>query len=133
MLTYQDFCKHYNFKGCVGNTDAINIFNYLIKPETISNMIVFSDIGLPAISGIANILETNYSNAVNFPLTNFNNRQTTGRMVRFILGHFGYEKVSGGLDKEARLRDFSKAKLYKTSSVYKLSTTPINAISMQII
>lgn len=133
MLTYQDFCSHYNFKGCVGNTDAINIFNYLIQPETIANMITFSNIGLPAISGIANTLETNFSNATNFPLSDFKNRQTTGRMVGFILGHFGYEKVSGGLDKDARLRDFSKANLFKTSSVYKFTTTPINTIAMQII
>ncbi|MDE7425731.1 MAG: hypothetical protein K2N51_18890 [Lachnospiraceae bacterium] len=133
MLTYQDFCNHYNFKGCVGNADAINIFNYLIQPKTIANMIAFSEIGLPAISGIANILESNYSNATNFPLTDFKNRQITGRMVCFILEHFGYEKVSGGLDKEARLRDFSKTNLFKTSSVYELIATPINTIAMQII
>ena len=113
MLTYANFCSSFTFKNCVGNSDAQAVFDSLCKPENIYNMISFTNLKLPAISGIAKNLER--------------------RMVKFILGHFGYEPLVGGLDERARLRNFSEAKLFKTASVYELKNAPINSIVMQII
>lgn len=132
-MTYSNFCAQYNFRGCVGNADAQLVFDYLSQPQTVANMLVFSDIGLPALSGIAHILEQNYAHAAAFPLSDFRNRQIVGRMVCFILEHFGYKKVSGGVSKDTRLRDFSKANLFKTCSVYQLMTTPVHTIQMRIV
>lgn len=133
MLIYADFCSSFTFKNCVGNSDAQAVFDSLCKPENIYNMISFTNLKLPAISGIAKNLESSFAHAPQFPLTDHKNRQIVGRMVKFILGHFGYEPLVGGLDERARLRNFSEAKLFKTASVYELKKTPTNSIVMQII
>ena len=133
MLTYVDFCNSFAFKNCAGNSDAQNVFDFLCKPETIHNMMVFTNLELPAISGVAKNLENMFANAPLFPLTNPQNRQIVRRMVKFILGYFGYEPLVGGLDDRARLRNFSGAKHFKTASVYELKNTPTNSIVMKII
>lgn len=133
MLNYLSFCNYYNFNGCVGNTDAQNVFNYLSQPENIYNMIVFSNVNLPAISGIVHSLENIFATTTDFPLTNPTNRQTVGRMVKFIMEHFGYEPIASGLDKDSKLRDFSNAQYFKRPSVYSKTKAPINTISMTII
>lgn len=133
MLTYTDFCSTFTFKNCVGNSDAEAVFNLLCKSENIHNMMVFTKSKLPAISGIVKDLESTFANAPLFPLADHKNRQIVGRMVKFILGHFGYEPLVGGLDERARLRNFSEAKLFKTASVYELKNAPTNSIVMQII
>lgn len=133
MLTYQAFCQSFSFKNCTGNLDAQNIFDFLCKPENIHNMIVFSDLKLPAISGIVSQIEEKFANASQFPLDDYRNRQTVGRMAKFVLGHFGYEPIAGGLDERAKLRNFSNAKLFVTASVYEKKKAPTNSISMKII
>ena len=133
MFTYVDFCNSFAFKNCAGNTDAQNVFDFLCRPETIHNMMVFTNLELPAISGVAKDLENMFANAPLFPLTDPQNRQIVGRMVKFILEHFGYKPLAGGLDERARLRNFSEAKLFKTASVYELKNTPSNSIVMNII
>lgn len=71
-------------------------------------VLLFTNLKLPAISGIARDLENMFSNASLFPLTDYKNRQIVGRMVKFILEHFGYEPLVGGLDERARLRKLCK-------------------------
>ena len=133
MLTYPDFCNTFSFKNCKGNLDAQNVFDFLCKPENIYSMIVFSDLKLPAISGIVSHIEQNFANAPQFPLDDYKNRQTVGRMAKFILSHFGYEPIVGGLDERAKLRNFSNANMFKTASVYEKKNPPINSITMNII
>lgn len=133
MLTYVDFCNSFAFKNCARNNDAQNVFDFLCRPEIIHNMMVFTNLELPAISGVTKNLENTFANAPLFPLADPQNRQIVGRMVKFILGHFGYEPLVGGLDERARLRNFSGAKLFKTASVYGLKSTPSNSIVMKII
>ena len=133
MLTYQDFCKSFAFKNCAGNTDAQKVFEFLCIPENIYSMIIFSGLKLPAISGIVSELESQFANVPQFPLTDHRNRQVVGRMAKFILKHFGYETIAGGLDERARLRNFSNAKFFVTASVYEKKKTPTNSISMTII
>ena len=133
MLNYQDFCNSFTFKNCTGNLDAQNVFDFLCLPENIHNMIIFSELKLPAISGIVSQLESQFANAPQFPLTDHRNRQVVGRMVRFILKHFGYGPFAGGLDERAKLRNFSYAKLFVTASVYEKKNPPINSIVVNII
>lgn len=133
MLTYMDFCDSFKFKNCVGNSDAQAVFDSLCEPENIYNMMVFTKLKLPAISGIVKDLENKFSNSTLFPLTDYKNRQIVGRMVKFILSHFGYKPSVGGLDERANLRNFSNAKLFKTASVYELKNTPANSIVMRIV
>lgn len=118
MLSYKDFCAHNAFDKVGKNTDAMQVFDYLCHPETIHNMIVFSDVGLPAFSGIAKELEKNFSNAPLFPMTELKNRQVAGKMAKFILEHFGYEPVAENVKKNVKLREFSQAKLFGQSTIY---------------
>ena len=123
IMTFQDFCDKYN-QNLKNNQGAQNVFDYLATPSTIYNMEVFSDVGLPAISGIVSYLEQNYSNSPTFPLSDFRNRQIVGRMVKYILGFYGYTPLAGGLDERAKLRSFSRSQYFKTASVYALTDTP---------
>lgn len=122
-MNFADFCNKYNQK-LLNNVDAQNVFDYLATPSTIHNLMAFSEVGLPAISGIIPYLEGNFGNSPTFPLSDFRNRQTVGKMVKYILGYYGYTPQTGGLDERAKLRGFSKSMYFKTASVYSLTDTP---------
>ena len=129
-MTYQNFCDTCN-KKLIGNKDAESIFNFLKQPEIISNLITFSDAGLPAISGIGSYLETTYNNATDFPLSNPHNRQQVGKMVKFILRFFSYETEINGLDERAQLLKFTKCDEFKTAAVYRKVKNKIPQKSLQ--
>ena len=57
MLDYREFCGRTGFDRDVVNTDAMRIFDFFCQPEVIHSMVVFSEVGLPAFSGIAKDLE----------------------------------------------------------------------------
>ena len=132
MMCYKDFCKK-NSAKLKNNTDAEAVFDFLCNPKNINNMIVISNLGLPAISGIVKEIENKFGNAPAFPMTNFTNRQIVGRMVKYILEKFGYEPVAKGLDERAKLRDFTGAKLFKTASVYAQTKQPVYSLNIQIV
>lgn len=133
MVTYDDFCKGSSGNWLV-NADARAVFDFLCQPENIHRMIVMSELGLPALGGVVKTLESKFANIANFPLSNFTNRQTVGKMVKRILREFGYEPVAGGLDERTQLRNFMGAELFKTSSVYaKTTTTPVANLEIQIV
>lgn len=90
MLTYDDFCKGWNGK-LLGKADARDVFDFLSQPENINQMIVMSDLGLPALGGVVKTLESKFANAANFSLSEKEHRKDVGAMVKRILGEFGYE------------------------------------------
>lgn len=122
-MNFQNYCKNYNQK-LINNSEAEKVFIFLSTPATIHNMINFCEVGLPAISGIASIIEQNYASSSIFPISDFRNRQVVGKMVKYILGFYGYTPQAGGLDERARLRNFSNSEYFKTASVYSLTNTP---------
>lgn len=136
MLTYQDFCTHNAFDKAGKNTDAMRLFDYLCHPETIHNMIVFSEVGLPAFSGIAKGLEETFADAPLFPLSKLPNRQVAGKMAKFILSHFGYEPLPESTRKHlklnVKLREFSRAKLFGQSTIYAKTGREVCYLDMQI-
>lgn len=122
-MTYKNFCK-LNVK-LINNQGARQVFAYLTTPDVIHNLIIFSDMGLPAISGIGKDLEDQFANNnSDFDLSNPHNRQLVGRMVKFILGFFSYEPLAKGLDERTQLRKFSQCKYFKTASVYQQTQEP---------
>lgn len=128
-MKFSDFTSN---EDLLKNKGAAAVFDFLIEPLNINSLIIFSELGLPALSGIASTLEDKFSNDPTFPLSDFRNRQTTGRIVKFILGYFGYTPQVGGLDERAKLRTFSKAELFKTASVYSLTEKPKKRIVAEI-
>lgn len=118
MLTYKDFCNEARFDSEGKNKDARKVFDALCHPEAIHSMMVFSEVGLPAFSGIAKELERDFADAPQFPLRKLVNRQVTGKMAKFVLGHFGYEPMPGNAKKNVKLREFSQAKLFGQSAIY---------------
>lgn len=118
MLDYREFCGKSGFDRDVVNTDAMRVFEFFCQPETIYSMIAFSEVGLPAFSGIAKDLERNFADVPLFPLRKLPNRQVTGKMAKFVLEHFGYEPIAEGVKKNTKLREFSQAKLFGQSAVY---------------
>lgn len=106
------------------NQDAELLFNFLTLPETIAKMINFSELRLPALSGIVRTIEENFSSSKDFPLSNQTNRQVVGRMISFILEYFGYAPIRNLKSSETRLRNFSNATIFKTSMIYEKSQRP---------
>lgn len=130
MIKYENFCG--NSKSWVLNSDAKAVFDFLCMPENIHNMIVMSNLGLPAISGLVKELETRFANSPTFPLTEGTNRQLVGKMAKHILGYFGYEPVANGQDERGQLRNFTGAKIFKTASVYALNNPAKCSLTIEI-
>ena len=116
-MNFTKFCNAYN-KKLLTNPDAAKLFDYLCTGEAIANFMAFTSVGLPAISGIASYLEDNYDNNTTFSMETPHNRQMVGKMVKFILGFFGFEPETNGLEERAQLRNFSNTRFFKTAAIY---------------
>lgn len=120
-MTFEEFSKKYN-KKIIDNKGAEKVYKYLSQLHIIYNMTIFSDICLPAITGIVAELEKRFAYDPDFPLTDFKNRQTVGNMVKYILYFYGYAPVRDGskaeIEKRARLRDFSRNKYFTSAAIY---------------
>lgn len=116
-MTFSNFCLTYNQKLAT-NPDAAKAFAFLASAESVANMMVFTQIGLPAISGLAHTLEITFDSNTQFNLENPHYRQMVGKMVKFIFFNFGFETEINGLEERAQLRNFSECKYFKTAAVY---------------
>ena len=97
--------------------------DFLSKPESVNKLIVASQIGLPALTGIVKELENQFGNCALFPLNhnakdyNAPNRRNIGWMVRFVMREYGYTPVSKGTER-SRIGKFSGSKYLGTSAIY---------------
>ena len=136
MLIFKEFCAHNNV-GLIGNVGAERVYSRLTDPEAITKMTNASDLGLPALSGIARILEDEFEDDPDFPLGDFKNRQQVGRMIKHILGHFGYVPEVTGLPSKngnTALRDFCRNRLFRTGAIFKKTAGPAeHTIVMKIV
>ncbi len=132
MLDYREFCGKIGFDRDAVNADAMRVFDFFCQPEVIHSMIVFSEVGLPAFSGIAKELEQNFADAPLFPLQKLPNRQIVGKMAKFVLEHFGYEPIPKSMKKNTKLREFSQARLFGQSAIYTKTGQGQLRISMTI-
>lgn len=127
-LTFEGFtreCKKYNL---LNNPGARAVFNFLANPLNTYRMIMFSDLGLPALNGVASQLEDMFYDDVTFPLSEPKNRQIVGMMIKYIMGFYGYVPVT-----RVNLRYFSKARGFKTGAMYKLKEMPKYCIVANIV
>lgn len=112
------------------NKDIIAIVDFISSAESINKMIVFSDMGLPAITGIVKELEDKFADCKGFPFNydalnrNAPNRRNIGWMIKFVMREVGYLPVDGGLSERARIRDFAGSKYFSTSAIYSKKCEP---------
>lgn len=124
-MNFEDFISSHSVKKeLLDNQDAAKVFDFLVSPQMLNNMVVFSVIKLPVLSGIAEMLETKFGKSLDFPLSNDTNRQVVGKMIRYILDFLGYSPIKNASSSEKRLRNFSNAKMFKTSAIYEMSHEP---------
>lgn len=122
-----------NYPALQGNPGAKDVYDFLTTPEIICAMLLISRNGLPALSAVVEQLEKNFQASTTFPLNDFRNRQSVGKMVKYILEKFGYSPIANGLDKRAQLQGWTNASLFKTAAVYAPSTdAPQYNISVEI-
>ena len=99
-----------------GNTDAIMIFDYLSKDESIIKMIVACDSGKPALSPVVHAIEELVETTPNVSIS-FEDKftkQTVGTMVKSILEPFGYRPTSQKiLPKSSGAQKFTSAHCYE--------------------
>lgn len=122
----------------VNNSDIVAIVDFLSSTDSINKMIVVSDLGLPALTGVVKDLEEKFANCKGFPLNhdapdhNAPNRRSIGWMIKFIMKQVGYSPVDGGLSERARLRDFAGSKYFSTSAIYQKNCTPKFKINVEL-
>ena len=104
---------------------VIQIYEYLCKPETVYKLMISSDMGCPAISGIVKELEEKFNESAWFPVTTIGNnknyvaRQNVGRMIKKIMRNYGYLPIESGLSERARIPNTIGAKYFSTGTIYK--------------
>ena len=75
------------------NTEVIDLFEYLSRPETIMEMINYSKVGRPALEAVVATVENVYLKTMfQHDANNYSLKQATGKMIRFILEDFGWVK-----------------------------------------
>lgn len=115
--TFNDFinsnpnCSKYD-----GNAEAILIFEFLSRDESIIQMVEASENGKPALSPVVKDIEDLLDNVAN-PTISFEDnftKQTVGLMVKSILEPFGYKvKAQKALPKSSGARKFVSASCYE--------------------
>ncbi len=128
------------------NQDTVRIMDFLSNPESVNKMIVMSEVGLPALTGVVKELEEQFGNCSLSPLnhdaedSNAPNRRNIGWMVRFIMKKFGYTVIKKGLSnandnpERTRISKFSGVQYFGTSAVYaKTITNPQHSIEIKCI
>ena len=116
-VDFTEFNQDYRLE-LQNNIEAKNVFDYLIKPENIYNMIIFSDLNLPALCGIVHKLETEFENNISFSLNDSNNRHFVCQMISYILKSFNYYQIVDGLVDGPKLSEFTNAKLFTNCHRY---------------
>lgn len=113
------------FKGSsIENSDTIKMMEFLSSAESVNQMLVASELKLPAITPIVGELERRFGNCTLAPLNhegknqNAVHRQNVGRMVKFIMSQFGYVPVAGGLNERARIPKSANSQFFSTAAVY---------------
>lgn len=120
-------------QSLIHNSDAAAVFSYLCDAENIKNMIVFSDMRLPVLSGIAKSLEETFKTSKDFSLDVDSNRQTVGKMISFIMEFFGYSPIRNINTSEKRLRNFTGATYFKSSAIYERTHEPEYQLLLEVI
>lgn len=117
--TFQKFLNDHPSCGKFqGNAEAILIFEYLSKDDSIIRMIDACDSGKPAITPVAREIEELLAGVSNATISFEDNytKQTVGVMVKSILEPFGYV-VTG----QKMLPRGCGANQFKSASCYKFS------------
>ena len=104
------------------------IMDFLTEPAQINKMIVCTNLGLPALTGVVKELEEKFADS-DFPLnhdgphSNSANRRNIGWMIKYIMREYGYLPLQQ--DASARIGSFSGSKYFTTAARYeKVNTDP---------
>ena len=120
------------------NGTVKKIMEFLTMPESVNAMILMTELGQPALSGVVKKLEERFANS-DFPLhrnapnKNAPNRRNIGWMVRFVMREFGYTPLREDT-LQARIGKFSGSEHFTTAAVYhKTNTVPRHSLTITII
>lgn len=98
------------------------IMEFITEPESIEAMILMSEMGQPALSGIVKKLEEQFAFS-DFPLhrdardKNAPNRRNIGWMVKYVMREFGYTPT-GEEPLQSRIGRYSGSKYFGYSAIY---------------
>lgn len=112
MTRYEFFASRH--KGMLDNAEGEAVFNFLAQDSSVNAMIVFSELNMPALSGVVKELEERFEGNTDFRIDNPRNRRFIGRIVNEILKDFGYTPIKG----RKRIRKFAGSKYFTTANVY---------------
>ena len=118
------------------NNDTEMIVDFLSSPEAVNRMQVVSLIGLPALVGVVQELESRFGNLNGFPLnhdapnSNAPNRRSIGWIIRYIMKQYGWLPIkSEAFSERTRVGRFSR--YFGTAALYEKSiANPAQSISI---
>ena len=113
--SFSDFIEtHPNCGKFAGNAEAILVFEYLSKDDSIIRMIDSCESGKPALAPVAKELEALIDSVAN-PTISFDDpftKQTVGLMIKSILAPFGYKVSKQKILPKESVGKFASASCY---------------------
>jgi len=130
MKISDEFMVNTRMQDKNGNKVGVReMVEYLSSPEVVFKMIIASNLKLPALTLMAHDLEQKFNESSNFPViiypdnANATARQNVGRIIKFVMGKYGYTPVVGGLDERARIPAISNSQCFSTCAIYEKKDT----------
>jgi len=105
------------------NGTLTKIMEFLTEPESVNKMIVMTEMGFPALTGVVKELEDRFADSdfplnLNGPHANSVNRRNIGWMVKYIMREYGYTPKAENSTVRTRIGNFTGAKYFKTAARY---------------
>lgn len=99
------------------------IMTFLTRPESVNKMIVMTEMGFPALTGVVKELEDKFADSdfplnLNGPHANSVNRRNIGWMVKYVMREYGYTPKAENSTVRTRIGNFAGAKYFKTAARY---------------
>lgn len=114
------------------------IVEYLASTEVVNRMIIASELGLPALTLVVRDLEKRFDEKSTFPVVvlksdyNATARQNVGRIIKFVLGKYGYVPVSEKLEERTRIPAIAGSEHFSTCSVYNKDTRMVPEFTIKV-
>lgn len=139
MSIVKEFLRKTKMVDKNGRKDGVSeIVEYLASPEVVNRMIIASELGLPALTLVVRNLEKRFDEKSTFPVVMLENeynataRQNVGRIIKFVLGKYGYVPVSERLEERTRIPAIAGSEYFLTGAVYNKDTRMVPEFAIKV-
>ena len=99
------------------NETSESVLSFLLSAKAVNQMIVVTELGLPALCGVLKELDELCNNS-DFSLGDYTTRQNIGRFIKYVMKLHGYIPVERGLNEKCYIPACFGATPFSTGAVY---------------